>query len=202
MIKRISTIAIAIAIATLADGRIACAQDAPPLPWRVDPPDSIEAVLRPIAGNPDAEIVRAYFAQNDARIRNRAGTRNLAYDPEKSYVGRSRIAPGAEPQILILLTGTDDCWNGSCAGYAIEKVGDEWVELTDLRGFVDGGFGFVSLAAEPILARLRNAVTLENDTTATIEPVNDGRRTLIWYDRGYSWNGNGWRLFCWREPCD
>ena len=138
--------------------------------------------------------------QNDARIRNRAGTRNLAYDPEKSYVGRSRIAPGAEPQILILLTGADDCWNGSCAGYAIEKVGNEWVELTDLRGFVDGGFGFVALAAEPILARLRNAVTLENDTTATIEPVNDGRRTLIWNDRGYTWSGTRCRIFCWREP--
>lgn len=193
--------ALAIALVMAANGGLAWAQGAPPLPFNTPVPDSISVVLRPIAGDPDASILRAYAERNHEKLRARFGSVAADYDIETAFVGRSKIAPGPEPQILFLLTGPRDCRQNQCKGFAITKVDDTWVELTAVLGFVDGAFGVVYLATEPIPARLLNPETYDYDIAETIAPENEGRRTIVWNEEGYYWNGTRWRVFCWQR-CD
>jgi len=191
----------AIALFFAANGGLAWAQGAPPLPFNTPVPDAISVVLRPIAGDPDAEIVRAYVARNHEKIRARFGSVAADYDIETAFVGRGKIAPGPESQILFLLTQPYDCNRNQCKGFAITKTSDEWIEVTALRGFVDGAFGVVYLATEPIPARLFNPETYEHDIAAVVAPENEGRRTLVWNEGGLYWNGTEWDWYCWQR-CD
>jgi hypothetical protein len=199
--KRARIAAVAIAFFAAASGGLAWAQGAPPLPFGSPAPKTISVVLRPIAGDPDAGIVRAYADRNHEKIRARFGSAAADYNVETAFIGRSRIAPGPEPQILFLLTGPKDCWQGECVGFAITKTADDWVELTDLAGFVEGDFGTVKLATAPIPARLLNPETYEHDIAAIVEPENEGRRTLVWKEGGYYWTGIKWDWYCWQR-CD
>jgi hypothetical protein len=197
-------IAAAIALLVVANGGLAWAQGAPPLPFNAPVPGAISVVLRPIAGDPDAEIVRAYAARNHAKLREDVGI-GTHYDIEMAFVGRSKIAPSSEPQILVLLIDPNEPLNfrrgGTRPGFAITKTGDEWVELTGLYGYVDGAFGIVYVATEPFPARLFNPKTDEYDIAIIVNPENEGRRTLIWGESGLYWNGTKWDSYCWR-PCD
>lgn len=201
ILEPVRRIVAAIAIFVAANGGLAWAQGAPPLPFNTPVPKSIGVVLRPIAGDPDASLLRAYAERNHEKIRARFGSAAADYDIETAFVGRSKIAPGPEPQILFLLTGLRDCWQNQCKGFAITKSGDEWVELTALRGFVNAEFGVVYLATETIPARLLNPETYDYDIAAIVEPENQGRRTILWNEEGYFWNGTDWRVFCWQR-CD
>jgi hypothetical protein len=192
-------IAAAIALLVVANGGLAWAQGAPPLPFNTPVPKTIGVVLRPIAGDPDARILRAYAERNHEKIRARFGSAAADYDIETAFVGRSKIAPGPEPQILFLLTGPRDCLQNQCTGFAITKADDTWVELTAVSGFVHGAFGVVYLATEPIPARLFNPETYEYDIAAIVEPENEGRRTLVWNEGGLYWNGYKWAWHCWQR---
>lgn len=192
-----------IALFVAANGGLAWAQGAPPLPFDSPRPKSIGVVLRPIAGDPDAGIVRDYAARNHAKLREHVGI-GTDYDIEMAFVGRSKIAPSSEPQILVLLIDPNEPLNyrrGLRQGFAITKTGDEWVALTDFFGFLDGAFGVVYVVTEPIPARLFNPKTYEYDIAAMIAPKNEGRRTLVWNESGLYWNGIEWDSYCWR-PCD
>jgi hypothetical protein len=193
-------VALAIALFAAANGGLAWAQGAPRLPYNSPVPEAIGVVLRPIAGDPDAAIVRAYAARNHQKILERFGEAR-DYDIETAFVGRGRIAPGPEPQILFILTQPSDYRQGQYPGFAITKSGGEWIALTGLYGFVDGAFGVVYLATEPIPARLFNSETYEIDIAAVVAPENEGRRTLVWNENGFYWNGAKWDWYCWRR-CD
>jgi hypothetical protein len=193
--------ALAIALVLAATGGPAAGQGAPPLPFDTPAPKTIGVVLRPITSDPDAGIVRAYAERNHEKIRARFGSAAADYNIETAFVGRSKIAPSSEPQILFLLTGPEDCWQGECVGFAITKTAEDWVELIDLAGFVEGDFGVVKLATAPIQARLLNPRTHEHDIPAIVEPENEGRRTLVWGEGGYYWTGVKWDAYCWQR-CD
>jgi hypothetical protein len=193
-------VALATALFVAANGGLAWAQGAPPLPFNSPVPKTISVVLRPIAKDPDAEIVRAFTARNSQKILNRFGV-TKDFDIETALVGRGRIAPGLEPQILFLLIQPSENPQGQYPGFAITKTGGEWVELTSLWGYFDGAFGIVNLATESFPVRLFNPETDEHDIAATITPENEGRRTLVWEEGGLYWNGTKWASYCWR-PCD
>jgi hypothetical protein len=169
-------------------------------PWRSEPPDTVDVVLRPLANDPDSDIVRGFLARDVSALRPATHT-GKEFRIETVLVGRARIAPGSEPQIVATAPDGYSCSPFGCNAVVLAREGGEWVKMLDPNAFIRGGFGSLSLLAEPIEAVLMDPDTLIHEIPVKIAPVTDGRRTILWTDYGYYWNGKDWDTFCWRGQC-
>jgi hypothetical protein len=176
-------------------------QNAPPIKFPAQIPETEEIDLHPLIGHPDAQIVLDFIQKNRTKMDN-SYIEKQHLDPQRLFVGRYRVAPGPEEQILFLVyMGAYYSIFGN-TGFALTKKGDDWVELGDIIGYGDGITALVRFATQPIEARLRNDATDKHDIAIVIQPVNDGYRTNVGSEFGVYWDGTRMALFCWWHECD
>jgi hypothetical protein len=142
------------------------------------------------------------FIQKNRAILDRAYLAKEHLDPQRLFVGRHRIAPGSEDQILFLIYEENGYLKFGRPGYALTKKGADWVEVGEIIGYGDGETAGVSLATQPIEARLYNDATDKSDIAIVVQPVNDGYRTFLGSEIGIYWDGTRMALFCWWHECD
>jgi hypothetical protein len=180
---------------------IGFAQNAPPIKFPAQIPETEEIYLKPLIGHPDAHIVLSFIQDNRTKFdKNYLAKEHL--ELQRLFVGRHRIAPGSEDQILFLIYEEDGYSMLGRSGYALTKKGDDWVEVGEIIGFGDGKFASVRLATQPIEARLYNDATDKSDIAIVVQPVNDGYRTFVGSEIGFYWDGTRMALFCWWHECD
>ncbi len=180
---------------------IGLAQNAPPIKFPAQIPETEEVPLQPLIGHADAQIVLNFIQANRTKIENSYKAKEY-FDPQRLFVGRHRIAPGTEEQILFLVYEEDGYSMLGRSGYALTKKGDDWVEVGSIIGYGDGKTAGVSLATQPIEARLYNDATDKSDIAIVVQPVNDGYRTFVGSEIGFYWDGTRMALFCWWHECD
>jgi hypothetical protein len=177
------------------------AQNAPPIKFPAQIPETEEIYLKPLIGHADAQIVLNFIRENRARL-EKFYKGKWYFEPQRLFVGRHRIAPGPEDQILFLVYEEDGYSIYGRSGHALTKKGDDWVEVGEIIGFGDGKFASVRLATQPIEARLYNKETDKSDIAIIIQPVNDGYRTFVGSEIGFYWTGAELEIFCWWHECD
>jgi hypothetical protein len=180
---------------------IGFAQNAPPIKFPAQIPETEEIQLHPLIGNADAQIVLD-FIQKSRTMLDKSYVENQHLNPQRLFVGRHRIAPGPEDQILFLVHRGNDYLIFGNTGFALTKKGDDWVELGGIIGYGDGEISLIRFATQPIEARLYNDATYKHDIAIVVQPANDGYRTIVGSEFGYYWDGTSMALFCWWHECD
>ena len=180
---------------------VGLAQNAPPIKFPAQIPETEEVKLRPLIGHEDAQIVLDFIQKNRTMMDN-SYIEKQHLDPQRLFVGRYRIAPGPEDQILFLVHRGNDYLIFGNTGFALTKRGDDWVELGGIIGYGDGITALVRFATQPIEARLRNDATDKHDIAIVVQPVNDGYRTTVGSEFGFYWTGTAMEIFCWWHECD
>lgn len=160
--------------------------------------------LTPMPGHPDAKIVETFlrrrdydgpfFGWSDAEIER--------YDRSRINIGRFRVTPGSELQIVLALADNDYCpWFFGCPGVVLSKQNDEWVILTTFRS--PSGVHF-TIATRPFWARpsldpsTGGSQELEYGRRILIQPAKAGRPTLVGPTSAIFWDGTEWRVGCWQ----
>lgn len=180
---------------------IGFAQNAPPIKFPAQIPETEDIDLHPLIGHADAQIVLDFIKEHRSRFdKNYLAKEHL--DPQRLFVARYRIAPGSEEQILFVIYEEDGYSKSGRSGYALTKKGNDWVEIGSIIGYGDGKTAGVRLATQPIEARLYDKETYLCDIAAIIQPVNDGYRTFVGREIGFYWDGARMEIFCWWHECD
>ena len=199
------TVILAMLVVGLIEGflgtSVGLAQNAPPIKFPAQIPETEEVKLHPLIGHADAQIVLDFIQEHRTRFdKNYLAKEHL--DPQRLFVGRHWIAPGSEDQILFLIYEENGYSQSGRSGYALTKKGADWVEVGEIIGYGDGETAGVSLATQPIEARLYNDATDKSDIAIVVQPVNDGYRTFVGSEIGFYWDGTRMALFCWWHECD
>jgi hypothetical protein len=180
---------------------IGFAQNAPPIRFPAQIPETEEVQLHPLIGHADARIVLDFIQKNHAML-DRYYIEKQYFDPQRLFVGRYRVAPGPEEQIIFLVYKGKYYSVAGNTGFALTKKGEDWVELGGIIGYGDGETALVRFATQPIEARRYNDATYKHDIAIVVQPVNDGYRTNVANEIGYFWDGTRMELFCWWHECD
>jgi hypothetical protein len=195
------SVIVAMLVAGFFGTSVGFAQKAPPIKFPAQIPETEDIALHPLIGHADAQIVLNFIQENRIKIENSYKAKEY-FDPQRLFVGRHRIGPGPEEQILFLVYEEDGYSMYGRSGYALTKKGDDWVELGSIIGYGNGETAGVRLATQPIEARLYDKETYLGDIAAIIQPVNDGYRTFVGSEIGFYWDGTRMEIFCWWHECD
>jgi hypothetical protein len=179
--------------------------DDDPLLMRIYPLDFTRTVdLQQMQGNPDEAIVEAYIRQREysGPFFGLSDQQLAAFDRAQTRVGRMRVRPGGELQIVIVVGAAAYCTTFyGCPGVVLAEEDGKWGELTGFFAMHESGF---AVATRPFWMRARldprqGRQEIDHGPKFLAQPVNDGRPTFVGPNNVIYWTGTEWHSGCWRS---
>lgn len=162
--------------------------------------------LEPMSGHPDEAVVEAFLRRRDESSPFFGWPHVERLDRGQIDMGRFRVEPGREREIVFVVRGVDACVHFyGCTGYVLTRTANrEWTLLTtfDVEG---NGLGFTVAArpfwARPMLPSGTGLQELDHGPRILVRPVNSGRPTFVGRIYATYWNGTQWKFAC-RQLCE
>lgn len=160
--------------------------------------------LKPMPGHSDEAIVEAFIRRRDDPdpFVDWSDEEIEQYDRSRIHVGRFRVQPGGETQIVVALADSEYCtWFFGCRAGVLFKTAESWEILTSF--YATSGVVF-TVATRPFWARpsldfgTGGSGELQFGSRILVRPVNRGRPTFVGPTWAVFWDGTDWKVGCWQ----